>query len=57
MMKGDLRKKKMCIRDRSYVAAQRTMYEYNDMADAKAMLESIARSFGYICLLYTSRCV
>lgn len=24
------------------------MYEYNDMADAKAMLESIARSFGYI---------
>ena len=38
----------MCIRDRSYVAAQRTMFEYNDMADAKAMLESIARSFGYI---------
>lgn len=32
----------------SYAAAQRTMYEYNDMADAKAMLESIARSFGYI---------
>ena len=32
----------------SYVAAQRTMYEYNDMADAKAVLESIARSFGYI---------
>ena len=32
----------------TYVAAQRTMYEYNDMADAKAMLESIARSFGYI---------
>lgn len=32
----------------SYVAAQRTLYEYNDMADAKAMLESIARSFGYI---------
>lgn len=32
----------------SYVAAQRTMYEYNDMADAKAMLESISRSFGYI---------
>lgn len=32
----------------SYVAAQKTMYEYNDMADAKAMLESIARSFGYI---------
>jgi len=32
----------------SYIAAQKTMYEYNDMADAKAMLESIARSFGYI---------
>lgn len=32
----------------SYVAAQRTLYEYNDMADAKAALESIARSFGYI---------
>jgi len=33
----------------SYVAAQRTLYGYNDMADAKALLESIARSFGYIC--------
>ncbi len=32
----------------SYVAAQRVLYEYNDMADAKAVLESIARSFGYI---------
>ena len=32
----------------SYVAAQRTLFEYNDMAEAKAMLESIARSFGYI---------
>ena len=32
----------------SYIAAQRTMYGYNDMADAKALLESIARSFGYI---------
>lgn len=32
----------------SYVAAQRTFFGYNDMADAKAMLESIARSFGYI---------
>ncbi len=32
----------------SYIAAQRTLYEYNDMADAKAALESIARSFGYI---------
>ena len=32
----------------TYVAAQRTLFGYNDMADAKAMLESIARSFGYI---------
>ncbi|MBN2746646.1 MAG: SDR family oxidoreductase [Bacteroidales bacterium] len=32
----------------SYVAAQRTFFRYNDMADVKAILESIARSFGYI---------
>jgi len=32
----------------SYVAAQRTFSGYNDMGDAKALLESIARSFGYI---------
>jgi enoyl-[acyl-carrier protein] reductase I len=32
----------------TYVAAQRTFVGYNDMADAKAVLESIARSFGYI---------
>lgn len=32
----------------SYVAAQRTLYGYNDMGDAKALLESIARSFGYM---------
>uniref|UniRef100_A0AB33JIT8 Enoyl-[acyl-carrier-protein] reductase [NADH] n=1 Tax=Prevotella sp. GTC17262 TaxID=3236797 RepID=A0AB33JIT8_9BACT len=32
----------------TYVAAQRTFLGYNDMADAKALLESIARSFGYI---------
>ncbi|MDD3079314.1 MAG: enoyl-ACP reductase [Paludibacter sp.] len=32
----------------TYMAAQRTMFGYNDMADAKAMLESITRSFGYI---------
>jgi enoyl-[acyl-carrier protein] reductase I len=31
----------------SYIAAQRTFPGYNDMADAKAVLESIARSFGY----------
>ncbi|HEX2959668.1 MAG TPA: enoyl-ACP reductase [Chitinispirillaceae bacterium] len=32
----------------TYIAAQRTMTGYNDMADAKAVLESIARSFGHI---------
>lgn len=31
----------------SYVAAQRTFPGYNDMADNKSYLESIARSFGY----------
>src|ERR1700761_2664649 len=31
----------------SYAAAQRTYPFYTDMADIKAMLESIARSFGY----------
>lgn len=31
----------------SYIAAQRTFPFYTDMADAKALLESITRSFGY----------
>lgn len=31
----------------SYIAAQRTFLGYGDMADAKSLLESIARSFGY----------
>ncbi|MCB0509564.1 MAG: SDR family oxidoreductase [Bacteroidetes bacterium] len=31
----------------TYIAAQRTFPGYNDMAEAKATLESIARSFGY----------
>ena len=31
----------------SYIAAQRTFPDYNDMADNKSFLESIARSFGY----------
>jgi enoyl-[acyl-carrier protein] reductase I len=31
----------------TYMAAQRTFSFYSDMADAKAMLESIARSYGY----------
>ena len=31
----------------SYIAAQMTFPDYNDMADNKAYLESISRSFGY----------
>jgi enoyl-[acyl-carrier protein] reductase I len=31
----------------SYIAAQRSFPDYTDMAQAKAMLESIARSYGY----------
>jgi len=31
----------------TYIAAQRIFPDYNDMADAKSLLESIARSFGY----------
>jgi enoyl-[acyl-carrier protein] reductase I len=31
----------------SYMAAQRTFPDYSEMAEAKAMLESVARSFGY----------
>ena len=32
----------------TYIAAQRVFYGYSDMSDAKALLESITRSFGYI---------
>jgi enoyl-[acyl-carrier protein] reductase I len=32
----------------THIAAQRTFTGYNDMADAKALLESIGRSFGYV---------
>lgn len=31
----------------SYIAAQRTFPDYSDMAEAKALLESVARSFGF----------
>lgn len=31
----------------TYIAAQRVFPDYNDMAEAKSVLESIARSFGY----------
>ena len=32
----------------SYIAAERSFVGYNDMADAKALLQSITRSFGAI---------
>lgn len=31
----------------SYIAAQRVFPDYNDMADAKSLLESISRNYGY----------
>jgi enoyl-[acyl-carrier protein] reductase I len=31
----------------SYIAAQRVFPDYSEMADAKALLESVTRSFGY----------
>ena len=31
----------------TYIAAQRTFPDYSEMAEAKALLESFARSFGY----------
>ena len=46
-MKADAMKEWGSIVGLSYIAAQRTFPGYNDMADAKALLESIARSFGY----------
>jgi enoyl-[acyl-carrier protein] reductase I len=31
----------------TYIAAQRVFPDYSEMADAKALLESVTRSFGY----------
>jgi len=31
----------------TYIAAQRVFPDYNEMADAKALIESVTRSFGY----------
>ena len=36
----------------TYIAAQRVFPDYNEMADAKALLESIGRSFGFIISAY-----
>lgn len=45
--KADALNEKASIVALSYIAAQRTFPDYGDMAQAKAMLESIARSYGY----------
>ena len=47
LMKGDALNEWSSVVGLSYIAAQRTFPGYNDMADAKALLESVARSFGY----------
>lgn len=46
-MKLDVMKEWGSILALTYMAAQRTFPDYNEMAEAKAMLESFARSFGY----------
>jgi enoyl-[acyl-carrier protein] reductase I len=47
LYKADAMKEWGSIVALTYMAAQRTFPDYNDMADNKAYLESIARSFGY----------
>ncbi len=47
LMKADALNEWSSVVGLTYIAAQRTFPGYNDMGDAKAMLESIARSFGY----------
>ena len=47
LMKADALNEWSSVVGLSYIAAQRTFPGYNDMADAKALLESVARSFGY----------
>jgi enoyl-[acyl-carrier protein] reductase I len=46
-MKLDVLKEWSSVVALTYIAAQRTFPGYNDMAEAKALLESIGRSFGY----------
>lgn len=47
LYKADAMKEWGSIVALTYMAAQRTFPDYNDMADNKAYLESVARSFGY----------
>lgn len=46
-MKHDVMNEWGSILALTYIAAQRIFPDYGDMADAKSLLESIARSFGY----------
>ncbi len=46
-MKLDALNERASVLALTYIAAQRVFPGYNDMAEAKALLESIARSFGY----------
>jgi len=46
-MKKDALNERGSVLALSYIAAQRVFPDYNEMADAKALLESVARSFGY----------
>ncbi len=46
-MKLDALKEWSSVVALTYIAAQRTFPGYNDMAEAKALMEGIARSFGY----------
>ncbi|MDX1333963.1 MAG: SDR family oxidoreductase, partial [Robiginitalea sp.] len=47
LYKGDAMNSWGSIVALTYMAAQRTFPDYNDMADNKAYMESVARSFGY----------
>lgn len=47
LYKADAMKEWGSIVALTYMAAQRSFPDYNDMADNKAYLESVARSFGY----------
>lgn len=46
-MQKDALREEASVLTLSYVAAQRVFPDYSEMAEAKALLESIVRSFGY----------
>jgi enoyl-[acyl-carrier protein] reductase I len=47
LMKQDAMNEWGSIVGLTYIAAQRVFPDYNEMAEAKALLESFARSYGY----------